>query len=370
MNTRETDETVETKLTRALQVEPTQDGLNWLDRRVAEVMAERAAPRRRRWLRMLMRPVPLIAAFILLTGAVAGALSLIERTATEAGGGFSAAWEKAEVLEITREDQGYQITLERVYADVNHVLAFLSVRGPGADDAAGEPADSVFLTSSLHDPTGRALEKPYGMTVGATDLAAIIDSWGPPAEAGTYVLTVTAIEADALDDSNDHQVIEGEWRFEFDLPEPVGIVVATEASDTDAGVTVELAELRISPTMITGSMYLAMEDGSEAPVWMARIGAIRHDGTDVNPNPGTDPMMAGVPIREEERTGFQFQTAFGADVASGTWEIEISEISFPELYMQGLPPDPASETAGVALPTPNESYRPRSGTWTLTVTVP
>jgi hypothetical protein len=338
---------------------------------VSEVMAGGNAQPRRGWMRLLLRPVPVIAAFILLTGAVAGALSLIEQTATEAGGGFAAAWERAEVLEITATDQGYEITLERVYADVNQVLAFLSVRRVG-DDAGVDPQGSVFLTSGLRDPAGRALDRPYGMSVGATNLAAIIDSFGPPsAEPGTYVLTITSVEADPPEGSDERLVIEGEWEFEFNLPAPVGTVVAADVTASDAGVTVELAELRISPTMISGRMYLTMEDGSPAPVWIARITEIRHDGIDVNPNPGQDPVMAGVPLREEGRTGFQFQTSFGTDTPSGTWEIEISEISFPELYHEMLPPEPGGGSPmGAPLPSPDESYRPRPGTWTLEVTVP
>lgn len=355
MNMQDTHEPLETRLARALQVNPSADSLSWLDRRIGEVMAEKTAAQRRPR-RLLLRVAVLLAAFVLLTGAVAAALGLLERTATQGGAGFRAAWENGEVIEITQTDAGHEVTLERIYADVNQVIAFLSVRGPAMVSPDGAAVGTVFLTAGLTDPTGRALEQPYATGAVEPDLAVVVTAWGPPsAEAGSYVLTVSAIEPTGGLADEAPQAIAGEWRFEFELPEPAGTIVATDASDTDQGVTVSLTELRISPTMIAGRMYLEMEDGSAAPYGVPIISAVRHDGEKLNPNPQAN--MIGLPVHEEGATGFDFHTGFGSETASGSWEVEISEIDFVDLV--DLPAE------GGAL-----NHEILSGTWTLMVIVP
>jgi len=85
---------IETRLSQALSFEPSVNGLRWLDQRVARIAAGPAvAPRSASRLRLFLRPVALIAAFILLTGAVAAALGLLDRIVESSGQpGWQVAW--------------------------------------------------------------------------------------------------------------------------------------------------------------------------------------------------------------------------------------------------------------------------------------
>ena len=179
-----TNETIEARLQRALEVDPSEDALAWLDRRVSQVIARPVAhnaARRGRRLPLLLRPLPLLAAFLLLTGADAGTLGLLERIATESGGGYRVAWERAEVLGISHTDAGFTVMLERAYADINQVVVSLNVQGP----RTGEEGSSVDLGISLIDAAGEHREQ-VGTAAGNTDLAAVVRAWDTPStEAGS-----------------------------------------------------------------------------------------------------------------------------------------------------------------------------------------
>jgi hypothetical protein len=153
-------------------------------------------------------------------------------------------------------------------------------------------------------------------------------------------------------------MVDGTWRFEFELPAPAGTVVTPNVSVTQGQATLTLTELRISPTMITAGIALRV-DGSTVADWQptswgpwAHDQSIRRDGTEYATNSSThvtqDPDAQG-PYGDVN----EFLTIAGADVATGTWEIEISEIT----YRAGVY-DPIEE--GIHL----------VGPWTLTVAVP
>lgn len=351
-----TNETIETRLQRALEVDPSDDALAWLDRRVSQVLAQpvaHTAARRSGRLSLLLRPLPLLAALLLMTGTVAGALGLLERIATESGGGYRVAWEHAEVLGIRQTDAGYTVTLERAYADVNQVVVFLNVHGP----LTAEPGSSVDLGSSLIDAAGEHREQ-MGTGAVETDLAAVVRAWDTPsAEAGSYVLDVSSLQilpGGAFTEAP--ATIEGDWVFQFDLPEPVGSAVMPGVSATAGAATVTLNEVQFSPTMIRGVMHLTLDE-APAPVWAPLIESVRHDGDLVSTD--TDANFYGTPIREQDASGFDFRTGFGTEVASGSWEITISEIQFPELS----PAEDGTEDTG----DPSAALQ---GPWTLTFTVP
>lgn len=349
---------IEWKLVRALEADLSTEARAWLDSRMADVMSRPVVTARRLpRLRLLLRPLPLIAAFLLLTGAVAGALGLLERIATEGSPGWRVAWENAAVIDATVMDAGYAVTLERAYADLNQVVTFVSVRGP--EQAMEEDGSAIELHGGLLDPSGQALDLPFGTSVVETDLAVVVNTWGPPAaQVGTYVLTISEIQTNPSDFTEEDlpSPVTGEWRFEFELPEPAGTIVFPDATATDQSATIELAELVISPTMIIGRMYLRMDDGT-SPVWVPTIESVRVDGTELSTDNNAN--MIGIPLREEGRTGSEFRTAFGADVASGSWEIEISQITLPELQ------DPLPEDGDPPMAPPVID-----GSWTLLVEVP
>ena len=349
-------EAIEARLQSLLEVDPTDDALAWLDRRVSQVIAQpiaQDAGKGGQRLRLLLRPLPLLVAFLVLTGAVAGALGLLERIATQSGAGYRVAWEQAEVLGISQTDAGYTVTLERAYADINQVVVFLNVEGP----LTGEEGSSVDVGGSLIDAAGEHREQ-MGTGAVETDLAAVVRAWDTPAGgAGTYVLDIRSLQI--IPGAAFTEVpapIEGEWLFEFDVPEPDGLAIAPDVSSTVGAATVTLTEVRFSPSMIRGVMHLTV-DGAPAPVWAPLIESVRHDNELVSTD--TDANFYGTPIREEHATGFDFRTGFGTDIASGSWEITISEIQFPEL----IPAEDGTEEI-------DDPYAPLRGPWTLTFTVP
>lgn len=351
-----TNETIEARLQHALQVDPSDDAIAWLDRRVSQVIAQpiaHDAANGGRRLRLLLRPLPLLVAFLLLTGGVAGALGLLERIATQSGGGYRVAWEHAEVLGVSQTNAGYTITLERAYADINQVVVFLNVQGP----LAGEEGSSVDVGSSLIDAAGEHREQ-VGTGAVETDLAAVVRAWDTPVgEAGTYVLDISSLQiVPGAAFTEIPAPIEGEWLFEFDLPEADGLAVMPDVSSTVEAATVTLTEVRFSPSMIRGIMHLTV-DGEPAPVWAPLIESVRHDGELVSTD--TDANFYGTPIREPDAAGFDFRTGFGTEIASGSWEITVSEIQFPELIPAE---DPTEDT--------DDPYAALQGPWTLTFTVP
>lgn len=337
---------VEARLRHAFALEPSAAGMRWLDDRMARAMA-RPAPAASRWVlgrRLLLRPVAVLAAFVLLTGAVAGTLTLLERISQTSSAGVRAAWDRAELLGISREDSGVTVTLERAYADLNQVIVFLEVEGLDGGSPAG-----VDTIAQLRDPSGRRAEE-WAWAMGGTsdaepDLAASIMSWdGEVApEAGTWQLTITTVGyggmmdgactagelADGTCAAGDGERVDGLWQFEFALPAPAGDLVRANDSDTHGAATITLDELRLAPSAVSGRIHLEL-DGTPVTSWTPTIAAIRRDGETWEP--GTDPNYTG---RAVDDGGHEFMTSIGVETSAGTWEIEISEIAI------------ASETTGL-----------------------
>jgi hypothetical protein len=332
-----THDEIEARLSRAFELTPSPDAMSWIDQRVRRAMDQGTTqPRRGLSRRSLLRPLPLVAALILAAGTVAAGLTALERLAATTPG-WQTAWDRAEVIGVDQTSEGYTLTLERAYADVNQVVVFVSVTGlPGLDAPRatdGSRSDHLYLAGvDLRDPRGR-----HGIaSMGSSDLdpglaaAAEAVQFETPPTAGTYVLTVSSIRfgGDGPDCVSPcvADEIPGTWRFEFALPEPAGTIASVEATDTHDGVTVTLTELRISPTMITSTIALRV-DGADVMYWgyTADPITLRSGGT-------THTVTSGTPItRDPLHQGpaggvIAFSTPSGADTATGTWEITIPEI--------------------------------------------
>ncbi len=325
MSSHETSTTIEARLLRALEVQPTEAELAWLDRRLATVVAAAPAQAQRRpWLRHVLRPLPLLAAMLLLTGVVAAALTLLERTATESGQGWRLAWEQGEVIALSETHSGYTVTLERAYVDINQLVVFLDIEGP----LMGEAGSSVDMSASLAGTAGDAAPQ---ISTGAVEpgLAAVIRAWETPAsESGTFQLDISSLQIiPGAAFTELPPAVTGEWLFEFQLPAPSGTTVNPDVSATAEGATITLQEVRFSPSMIRGVMYLESED-AVAQVWAAVIDSVRHDGELISTD--TDANFSSTPLTEGDARGVDFRTAFGTDDASGSWEIAISRIQFLE----------------------------------------
>ena len=358
MTMHEEIDTVETRLRRALAVTPSADDLRYLDERVGRAMTQPTAirhgflPLRRAF----VRPLALVAAFIILAGTAVAAIGLLERTALSTPG-FRTAWDRAEVLGIEQTDAGYTLTLERAYADLNQVAVFVSLEGlalPRSTDGVQTDHLSVW-EATLRDPTGRTPVLTSGTDAADGGFGAALRSFqfdGPAAEAGTYELTIKSFGYGADGPTcvkpcvNDR--IEGIWRFAFDLPKATGTVISTEAAATVGQATLSVSQLKISPTMV--SVRIAMHVGGK-PVasWtvIPRDDDLRHDG--VRYGFWTARHILDVPPFEEGPE-MEFYTTAGVDKPTGIWEIVIPELDYQM--------DSVDEPVHLA------------GPWTLTVTVP
>jgi hypothetical protein len=286
---------------------------------------------------------------VLLTGAVAAALGLLDRVIESSGqGGWHTAWENAARLDLTATDAGVTIKVERAYADLNQVLVGFTVAGLDAPVTAAEEPAALQWNVEIEDPAGRSAEawatSLSGMGMDETGLSAVIQTWEgavTPA-AGTWVLTFTAVgfegggfvpgqcdvdstEPECLNPPAEGMV-NGTWRFEFDLPKPSGALVPTDAQAAVEGGTLTLAELRISPTMIKALVGLRVGDGTILD-WEATGGVARHDGT-------THPFHAArhVTVEPTQQGPMgdvnELLTVAGTDAAAGTWELEFAELTY------------------------------------------
>jgi hypothetical protein len=335
-----TREEIETRLLRAVEVTPSEDGLRWLDQRVAQVAASPAAARGRRLStpRMLLRPMALVAVFLLLAGAVGAAIGLIDRL-VEATPGWRTAWDRAEVLSLRQTDAGLTLTIERAYADLNQVVVGISVDGleapPGLTDDDGNVDHILSWDIELRGPGGwtNLSVQPHpdiaGRMVEANQSAFIITFSDPPPVAGTWKLTVSSVGYGATTNG----MVDGTWQFAFDLPKPMGTALSAAVSDTVGQATVTLTELRITPTMITFTSSLDVA-GTRVVFWSpGRVTSIRHGDTsyeiadvthiDANPNQNVS------------------RTTAGTDETAGTWEIEIADLWYssgdggPDVHLDG-----------------------------------
>ncbi len=271
-----TSNEIETRLLRAVAFEPSEDGLRWLDQRVAQAVALPLAVPRRDFAipRLVLRPVFVIALFLLLAGAVAGGMGLLDQLFQSSAPGWRTGWDRAERLDLTQTDAGVTITLERAYADLNLVLVGFTVAGlePAPLDAQGN-ATHLEWRAELRDPTGRPAQEwatsGSGSGIDEANLSAVGNIWEGLVTpmAGTWELTFSSVgynsggfvsgECDASNTDPScvnppaNAMVDGTWRFTFELPAPVGTVVTPSVSVAEGGATLTLTQLRITPTMIT-----------------------------------------------------------------------------------------------------------------------
>lgn len=371
-----TRDEIETRLLRAVAIEPSEDGLSWLDQRVAQLAARPVAlPRQGFFIpRFVLRPVLVLAAFLLLAGAVAGGMGLLDQLFQSSAPGWRAAWDRAERLDLKQTDAGVTITLERAYADLNQVLVGFTVAGleptPLTDHGDAAPLE---WRADLRDPAGRLAQEwapsGGGSAIADANLSAVGNFWEGAVTpvAGTWVLTFTSVGFNAggfvsgectVGNTDSaclnppaNAMVDGIWRFEFALPAPTGTVVTPNVSVTQGQATLTLTEFRITPTMIAGTIVLRVADSTVAQWGPGPINvSVRHGGTSylINNVSALSPEEAleGLPGGDDD----EFRVLTGSDEAAGTWEIEI-----PELWYQTTMRDPEVRL---------------TGPWTLTVTVP
>ena len=341
---------IENRLRHAFEVTPSADGWDWLDQRVARAMASpRAAQRGGASLRPLfLRPIIVLAAFLLLTGAVGAVLNLLDRTVESSGTpGWQTAWDRGQQLGIEETDADITITLERAYADLNQVLVGFTVAGLEAPESTANGQQRLQWIVELRDPDGRVSEQwarsQTAMGLDETGLSAVVQTWEGDITpvAGTWVLTFSAVGYDgdtfvpgqctvgATDfecvNPAPNAMVDGTWQFAFELPTPPGITVAPAGVAGTAGpATLELTELQVTPTMVSARIGLSVE-GSSVATWSSDPFTIRHLGVEYDVRSDAA-IFAGDPAEGIGET--VFLTTAGSDAPAGNWVIEIPEISY------------------------------------------
>jgi hypothetical protein len=375
-----TNSEIETRLLRAVAFQPSEDGLRWLDQRVAQTVARPVAVPRQGFAipRLVLRPVFVLALFLLLAGAVAGGMGLLDQLFQSSAPGWRTGWDRAERLDLTQTDAGVTITLERAYADLNMVLVGFTVAGlepaPLTDHGEGAPLE---WRAELRDPTGRPAQEwapsGSGSAIADANLSAVGNIWEGAVTpmAGTWELAFSSVgynsggfvSGECYASNTDpscvnppaNAMVDGTWKFTFELPAPVGTVVIPDVSVSQGGATLTLTQLRITPTMIASRIAMRV-DGSTVADWSpingpgtSLLGSIRHGDTTYDVN-GSSHLTQDPAVQGPEGDVNEFMTAAGSDQATGTWEYMIPTLTYSK--------DPTSPDVTL------------TGPWTLTVTVP
>ena len=281
------------------------DGFASTDRRIAALLAHQEAARApRRW-RTLRVALVLAAALLVLAGAGAVAMRLLDLVAT-ATPGTAVAWDQGVEINQRQVHDGYAVTLARGYADINQVVLGVSVERAGDS----QRLDRGFVTE-LRDPAGVVLGPAGGVGFGANDAKGLAEmlTFGPAtSNDGEYTLRLgMAGEGEQQDMA---------WTFKFALPAPAGAVVHVAQTQTTSEASITVDDVRLSPTMISAEIHLEPTD-REASGWSA-IGSFKHgDQTiaidwGVNRGPSDLDQTAG--------------TYSGTGDPAGEWTLVITEL--------------------------------------------
>ncbi len=298
------DWSLEHRLVSAWAVAPA-DGFVSTDRRIAALTAHPEASRPpRRW-RALRLVLALAAASIVLAGAAAGAMRLLDLVAT-ATPGTAVAWDQGVQINQRQAHGDYAVTLARGYADINQVVLGVSVERVGG----GSRLD-VGFEPDLRDPAGVILARASGVSFGANDAngqAEMLNFAPTTSSDGDYTLRL-GIAGEGQPDMA--------WTFRFRLPAPAGAVVrVAQTQATDEG-SVDLGEVRLSPTMITASIHLEPSDRT-ASGWAA-IGYFKHRDQTIDIDWG---VRRG-PSDLDQTAG----TYAGTGDPAGAWTLVITELA-------------------------------------------
>ncbi|MBA2720452.1 MAG: hypothetical protein H0U52_14610 [Chloroflexi bacterium] len=296
---------LEHRLTSAYAVAPT-DGFASTDRRLAALTAQADVSRWPRLGRPLRVGFALAATFMVLAGAAAGAMHLLDRVATGTPG-LGVAWDQGVEIDERQVHGDYAVTLARGYADLNQVVLGLSVERVGQ----GRVLD-VGLVPELRDPAGVNLAPGSAPSLGANDAHGVAEllTFAPTTSSdGDYTLRLGIPAHDGQPDLA--------WTFRFRLPAPAGAVVrVAKTQATDEG-SVALNEVRLSPTMITASIHVEPSD-REASGWSV-FGYFKHGDKTVNIDWGT--------ISSQSDLDLTAGTYAGTDDPAGAWTLVVTELA-------------------------------------------
>lgn len=340
---------LETRLVRAFAANPTAEQIAVMDRRVAAAVAvPQSISHRVSRPRHLRRGVLLVAALVLLGGAIPSLLSLYGGIGS---GGYQVAWNRATQLGLVQVHDGFEVTLQAAYADAAQTMLAISI----VDTGAGRSSKVELYGADLTDEAGRVYHMTSGGSTPAGSSGSINTVWydtpGEGALSGThhFILTLPEIGVRAVDPSfsllpNGTEVgdpwhtVAGPWTFAFDLAVGPGTHLTPGLTATAAGVSATLTSVLVTPTTVRlGLTYQGLPIGGSD--W-APIVTVTHNG---------EQLAVGSTSWNGDPT-----TVVGSDSASGTWVVSISEF------------------VGNQGPTPSGpgGQRRINGPWTLRFVVP
>jgi hypothetical protein len=255
--------------------------------------------------------IPILVAAILGTTAVAGSGFLSFSYPSE--GGFT--WQQGKQLGLTKTVDGFQLTLERAYADANKMMVAVTVSD---QQNRGWSQVGVFSGVSVTDSSGAKWELDTGVggPQGAATAANILwfDATPGPAPAGRRGFTVTVSSVSVRDQA---------WRdvpvnasFSFDLTVASGFEAKPHASsESNDGVTFTLEGIVTSPSMVTIDLRIAgLPPYAEPGPIDVRVS---HAGQEV---PVSDVMWV---TADSEIT---VRTSVGVDSPTGDWTVTVIKL--------------------------------------------
>lgn len=318
-------ERLEADLSRALTWQPSAAALATLDGRVRGLRAVEAVPWFRRW----RRPIALLAAAVLLMGA-ARVLTLVQQAA-QGMPGHVVAYDRGEVLNLTKSVGDYKVTLERAYGDPNQLVLAFSVTGPSG-------ASPVVVRADVVDSAGRHfLEFAGGDATdpGTAGSGSILAFDVPPGVSGTETLTVSVAtlmpiqKIPAPEPSN--------LTYTFKVPFASATTVSPDQTVTVGGHAVTLRWIRISATAVRIRLDtdLAGLANDQFRVWMPEA-TLQHGGGPAEalswsamPPGWTGQSKAQMQGHLDAIDGSVviYQAMSGTDDPSGTWTVRVNQLS-------------------------------------------
>jgi len=312
---------LEGRLARAFAIDPTAAQVAQIDRRVAAaVAAPRPIAQRISRPRHVRRAVLLVAALVLLGGAIPSLLSLYGGIGS---GGYQVAWNRATQLGLVQVHDGFAVTLQAAYADAAQTMLAISI----VDTAVGRSSQVELYGADLTDEAGRVYHMTSGGSTPAGSSGSINTVWYDTPGDGTlngthhFILTLPEIGVREMDPSfsllpNGAEVgdpwhpVAGPWTFAFDLAIGPGTRLTPGVTAITAGVSATLESMLVTPTTVRlGLNYQGLPAGGSG--W-APILTVTHNG---------EQLAVGSTSWTGDPT-----TVIGSNSASGTWVVSISEL--------------------------------------------
>jgi hypothetical protein len=260
--------------------------------------------------------------------AIGGANGSLRALYLLAAGPFDLPWHRGAELNLSQTVDGYEVTLDRAYADATRLALAISVvderRRPGTTqleafgtivtDSSGEYGgigatsnpDGAFAAVNVAWKTPPVLPLPAGPrhfhvvlpSIGVRD-----DSTPPP-------------DADAVGWSPWHRY-PGPWTFDFELNVDGGTTVTPNAVAKADGIQVTVTRLIAASSIVRVELKI---DGNVGAGGWSPIGDVRHGGKVV-------PFVVG--SFEPDGT-IALLTDGGAGDPSGTWTVTINSVASPD----------------------------------------